>query len=86
MRHFVKIDEGIAKRGRKVRKMKMKPGRGPLTAKVRTELGGGKTFPIERMLAIFEAILDSDEVGKGGINGIGQSVDVLMQVSLFLSF
>lgn len=42
----------------------------------RTELAGSKAFPLERMLSIFEAIVD------GEYDYASQSVDVLMQVSM----
>lgn len=42
---------------------------------MRTELAGSKAFPLERMLSIFEAIVDRE------YDYASQSVDVLMQVS-----
>ena len=45
-----------------------------MQANVRAELTGGKAFPLERLLAIFEAILKED------YQYASQSTDVLMQV------
>lgn len=38
------------------------------------ELGGGKPFPLERLLAIFEAIVDQE------LEAVSQTIDVQMQV------
>lgn len=44
-------------------------------AKLSSDLAGGKAFPLERLLAIFESIVDEKE------EYAAQSSDVLMQVS-----
>ncbi|KAL8287044.1 hypothetical protein RQP46_004050 [Phenoliferia psychrophenolica] len=78
---FVGHDGEIAKKGAKARQGKgPKPGSSK-NAKVRTDLTGGKAFPLERLLAIFEAILRLSDKCKYA----SQSTDVLMQVNTLIS-
>ncbi|KAM0754796.1 hypothetical protein T439DRAFT_321842 [Meredithblackwellia eburnea MCA 4105] len=72
---FVKVDEGIAKKGKKNRKSPAKKPGSPSKARVKADLTGGKSFPLERLLAIFEALIDENH------EYAGQSVDILMQVT-----
>ncbi len=78
VRCFVRVDDGIARKGKRARKIHAKRPGVDSKAQVRPELGGGKAFPLERLLAIFEAIVEDDFVGAS-------RADVLMQVTTLVN-
>ncbi|KAK4705046.1 origin recognition complex subunit 5, partial [Phenoliferia sp. Uapishka_3] len=82
--NFVKIDESIAKKGKKGRRIGLGKIGSPRKANVRAELTGGKAFPLERLLAIFEAVLPDDEDNEH-LKDASQTVDVLMQVNTLIN-
>ncbi|GAA6034864.1 hypothetical protein JCM8097_009338 [Rhodosporidiobolus ruineniae] len=85
VRMFVKVDEteGVAKRGKKARKQRVaKPGASPSKNSKPATLYGGKSFPYERMIAIFEAIVDDRrEYALGSVAVAGQ-VQTLLHLRL----
>ncbi|ORY74291.1 origin recognition complex subunit 5 C-terminus-domain-containing protein [Leucosporidium creatinivorum] len=56
VRCFVKVDESVARKGKKGKTVRRKAG-SPVKAKLTTDLSGAKPFPLERLIAIFEAIV-----------------------------
>ena len=78
VRCFVRVDDGIARKGKRARKVVAKRPGVDSKAQIRPELGGGKPFPLERLLAIFEAVVEDEFVGAS-------RADVLMQVTTLVN-
>lgn len=74
VRCFVRVDDGIARKGKRHRRPVAKRPGVDTKAQLRPELGGGKAFPLERLLAIFEAVVEDEFVGAS-------RGDALMQVT-----
>ncbi|KAK4058499.1 hypothetical protein OIO90_000661 [Microbotryomycetes sp. JL221] len=85
VRHFVKVneDERVAKRGKKGRKISPRKGAVSPKAKMSLELGGGKSFPIERMFAIFESITQN-ELSSSIIRSIAVQTQIVNLIQLRL--
>ncbi|SCV67843.1 BQ2448_5454 [Microbotryum intermedium] len=78
VRVFVKVDEGIAQKGKKSRQIKkFRVGNSPTKAQITSLESGGKAFPLERLLAIFEALVDDPSVSS--------TIDVQMQVATLIN-
>ncbi|GAA5839895.1 hypothetical protein JCM11251_001241 [Rhodosporidiobolus azoricus] len=84
VRMFVKVDEmeGVAKKGKKTRKGARKPGASPSKAAKPASLYGGKSFPYERLVAIFEAIVDDRREYTLGSVGVAGQVLTLLHLRL----
>ncbi|KDE03425.1 hypothetical protein MVLG_06090 [Microbotryum lychnidis-dioicae p1A1 Lamole] len=78
VRVFVKVDEGIARKGKKGRQIKkFRVGNSPTKAHITSLESGGKAFPLERLLAIFEALVDDPSISS--------TIDVQMQVATLIN-
>ncbi|SGZ18046.1 BQ5605_C020g09160 [Microbotryum silenes-dioicae] len=105
VRVFVKVDEGIARKGKKGRQIKKfrvgnsptkvkkprwsstkietsrlmhpPPPSFPIQAHITSLESGGKAFPLERLLAIFEALVDDPSISS--------TIDVQMQVATLIN-
>ncbi|GAA6000442.1 hypothetical protein JCM10207_008013 [Rhodosporidiobolus poonsookiae] len=85
VRMFVRVDEmeGVAKKGKKARKASArKPGASPSKNSKPAALFGGKSFAYERMIAIFEAIVDDRREYAIGSVAIAGQVQTLLHLRL----
>ncbi|GAA5948760.1 hypothetical protein JCM21900_005286 [Sporobolomyces salmonicolor] len=85
VRMFVRVDEteGVAKKGKKGRKGRAKvPGTGGKTGTLAAALSGGKPFAYERMIAIYESIIDERRDYTVGSVAIGGQVQTLLSLRL----
>ncbi|GAA5887289.1 hypothetical protein JCM6882_002477 [Rhodosporidiobolus microsporus] len=84
VRMFVRVDEteGVARKGKKTRKGGRKPGASPSKAAKPASLYGGKSFPYERLVAIFEAIVDDRREYTLGSVGVAGQVQTLLHLRL----
>ncbi|GAA5880083.1 hypothetical protein JCM1840_000173 [Sporobolomyces johnsonii] len=85
VRMFVRVDEteGVARKGRKGRKGRAKvPGTGGKKGTLAAALSGGKPFAYERMIAIYESIIDERRDYTVGSVAIGGQVQTLLSLRL----
>ncbi|KAM0788517.1 hypothetical protein ACM66B_001645 [Microbotryomycetes sp. NB124-2] len=83
VKHFVKVDENVAKKGKKGRRASPKKGRVSPKAKVSLEVGGGKPFPLERLVAIFETLTQT-EFHSSTIRSIDVQLELTTLINLRL--
>ncbi|KAK4053463.1 hypothetical protein OIV83_001630 [Microbotryomycetes sp. JL201] len=79
VKHFVKMDENVAKKGKKARRS---PKKSSVSAKAKMtlEIGGGKAFPLERLIAIYETIVHGDYTPIKI-----RSIDVQLQIATLIN-
>ncbi|BGP14333.1 hypothetical protein JCM10213_004461 [Rhodosporidiobolus nylandii] len=85
VRMFVRVDEteGVARKGKKARKQSAKkPGASPSKGSKPAALFGGKAFAYERLVAIFEAIVDDRREYCLGSVAIAGQVQSLLHLRL----
>ncbi|BGP30512.1 hypothetical protein JCM10296v2_002267 [Rhodotorula toruloides] len=85
VRMFVRVDEleGVAKKGKKARKASAKKaGQSPTKGSASVLLRGGKSFAYERLIAIFESIVDSRLEYALGTSSIAGQVQTLLHLRL----
>ncbi|POY72452.1 hypothetical protein BMF94_4278 [Rhodotorula taiwanensis] len=87
VRMFVRVDEleGAPQKGKKAKRgggSAKKMGRSPSKAASATSLSGGKSFAFERMMAIFDSIVDSRLEYALGTVSIAAQVNTLVQLRL----
>ncbi|GAA5976599.1 hypothetical protein JCM11641_001352 [Rhodosporidiobolus odoratus] len=85
VRMFVRVDEmeGVAKKGKKARKASAKKaGASPTKGSKPAALYGGKAFAYERMVAIFEAIVDDRREYALGTVAVAGQVQTLLHLRL----
>ncbi|BGP23211.1 hypothetical protein JCM10295v2_002105 [Rhodotorula toruloides] len=85
VRMFVRVDEleGVAKKGKKARKASAKKaGQSPTKGSASVLLRGGKSFAYERLIAIFESIVDSRLEYALGTTSIAGQVQTLLHLRL----
>ncbi|BGO90022.1 hypothetical protein NBRC10512_002008 [Rhodotorula toruloides] len=85
VRMFVRVDEleGVAKKGKKARKASAKKaGQSPTKGSASVLLRGGKSFAYERLIAIFESIVDLRLEYALGTTSIAGQVQTLLHLRL----